>query len=101
MLRNNAEILFFFPLSFHNLASNKTMAMVTVVAIGTQKCQNSKGGEWSSLVELWFKVVGANSHYFFFFYFSVVTSLGPGYWFKTESVQENTVTRLSSSWFEA
>ena len=67
MLRNNAEILFFFPLSFHNLASNKTMAMVTVVAIGTQKCQNSKGGEWSSLVELWFKVVGANSHYFFFF----------------------------------
>lgn len=66
MLRNNVEILlFFFPLSFHTLASNKTMTVVTVVAMGTQKCQNSEEGEWSSLVELWFQVGGANSHYFF------------------------------------
>lgn len=34
MLRNNAEILlFFFPLFFHTLASNKIMAVVTVVAM--------------------------------------------------------------------
>lgn len=57
--------IFFFPLFFHTPAPNKPMAVVTVVATGTQKSQNSEGQEPSSLVELWFKVGGETPTTFF------------------------------------